>query len=218
MFFIQLLTVLYVFTAVRTNTLRRNLTAVVPFPDLVPIAPKGNVAAVQITTGDTRIYYRDSTGTILQGVVTAPFLSGGKAMQGTPFIPASQVLLNTPIVAITANTATYTVIRIYFFFPEHVLSEYIWTTVVGCSGGPNCASCITTQGIVVQNGSNVLYAMANTAFNQFRVVFVSAGQPTTIRKSWEWLGGCCIRLKTREFHGIQYKLIWLLLNIKFSRV
>jgi hypothetical protein len=40
----------------------------------------------------------------------------------------------------------------------------------------------------VQNGSNVLYAMANTAFNQFRVGFVSAGQPTTISEA-ENLGG-----------------------------
>ncbi|KAJ7897726.1 hypothetical protein B0H14DRAFT_3124610 [Mycena olivaceomarginata] len=51
-----------------------------------------------------------------------------------------------------------------------------------------CIKCLTTQGINVQNGSNVLYAMANTAFNQFRVGFVSAGQPTTVSEA-ENIGG-----------------------------
>ncbi|KAJ7897725.1 hypothetical protein B0H14DRAFT_2676651 [Mycena olivaceomarginata] len=190
MFFTQLLTVLYIFTAIRAGPLFGNSTAVLPSPNLVPIAPLGNVAAVQITTGDTRIYYQDSTGAIVQGVITGPFLSGGKATApaGGVHIPASEVLLYTPIVAITANTATYTGVRVYFLSPEHVLSEYIWAPATGFIGGPSCIKCLTTQGINVQNGSNVLYAMANTAFTQFRVGFVSAGQPTTVSEA-ENLGG-----------------------------
>ncbi|KAF7351997.1 hypothetical protein MVEN_01161900 [Mycena venus] len=188
MFFIQLFTVLYVLTAVRASALLGSSTAVVPSPNLVPVAPLGNVAAVQITTGDTRVYFQDSTGGIVQGRVTEPFLSGGTYTGSAPLIPASEVLPYTPIAAITANTATYTGIRIYFLSRENVLSEYIWTPTAGYSGGPNCTACLTTQGIVVQNGSEVLYAMANTAFNQFRVGFVSAGQPTTISEA-ENLGG-----------------------------
>jgi hypothetical protein len=71
----------------------------------------GNVAAVQITTGDTRIFYQDSTGAIDIGGITAPLLSGGTAKANTPFIPASEVLPYTPIAAIGANTATYTGVR-----------------------------------------------------------------------------------------------------------
>ncbi|KAF7351996.1 hypothetical protein MVEN_01161800 [Mycena venus] len=181
MFFTQLLTVLYVFTAVRASALLGNSTAVVPSPNLVPIAPMGNVASVQITTGDTRIFYQDSTGAILIRGVTAPFLSGGTVRAIQSLVPASQVLPYTPIAAITTNTATYTAMRVYFFSRENVLSEYIWTgPTTGWTGGPSCTKCLTTQGIVVQNGSEVLYAMANTAFNQFRVGFISAGQPATI--------------------------------------
>ncbi|KAJ7736241.1 hypothetical protein DFH07DRAFT_698404, partial [Mycena maculata] len=121
----------------------------------------GNVAAVQITTGDTRIYFQDSTGAINDGRVTSPLLSGGTYTGNAPLIPASEVLPYTPIVAITANTATYTGIRIYFLSPENVLSEYIWAPTVGYIGGPSCTECLTAQGIVVENGSPVLYAMAN---------------------------------------------------------
>ncbi|KAF7351995.1 hypothetical protein MVEN_01161700 [Mycena venus] len=180
MFFTQLFTVLYVFTAVRASGLPGNSTAVVPSPNLVPVAPLGNVASVQNTQGDTRLYFQDSTGAIVQGRVTKPFLSGGTYLGSAPLIPASEVLPNTPIAAITANTATYTAIRIYFLSRENVLSEYMWTSTAGFTGGPTCTKCLTTQGIVVQNGSEVLYAMANTAFNQFRVGFISAGQPATI--------------------------------------
>ncbi|KAJ7437004.1 hypothetical protein FB451DRAFT_1406535 [Mycena latifolia] len=188
MFFTRLFTVLYVFTAVRASALLGNSTAVVPSPNLVPIAPMGNVASVQVTTGDTRIFYQDSTGAINIGGVTAPFLSGGAAKANTPFIPAGEVLPYTPIAAITANTATYTGIRIYFFSRENVLSEYIWAPNVGFTGGPTCTKCLTAQGIVAQKGSEVLYAMANPAFNQFRVGFISAGQPATISEA-ENLGG-----------------------------
>ncbi|KAJ6458262.1 hypothetical protein C8R45DRAFT_1221650, partial [Mycena sanguinolenta] len=185
MFLTQLLTVLYVFTAVCASAQLGNSTEAVPSPNLVPIAPMGNVASVQITTGATRIFYQVSTGAIDIGGVTAPFLSGGTgtASANTLLVPASEVLPFTPIAAITANTATYTAVRIYFFSRENVLSEYIWAPTTGWTGGPSCTKCITAQGIVVQNGSEVLYAMANTAFNQFRVGFISAGQPATISEA-----------------------------------
>ncbi|KAJ7206271.1 hypothetical protein GGX14DRAFT_457503 [Mycena pura] len=190
MFFTQLLTALYVFAAVRANPLLGNSSAVVPSPDLVPIGPIGNVAAVQIATGNTFIFYQNSTGEIVLRRVTAPFLSGGTDKAEDFAVPASEVLPYTPIVAITANTAaTYTGIRLYFFSRENVLSEYTWApSPVGWIGGPSCTSCLTAQGIVVKDGSQVLYALANPAFNQFRVGFVSAGQPGTISEA-ENLGG-----------------------------
>ncbi|KAJ7896831.1 hypothetical protein B0H13DRAFT_1884895 [Mycena leptocephala] len=185
MFFTQLLTVLSIFTAVRASALPGNSTAGVLSPDLFPIAPMGNVAAVQITTGDTRIFFQDSTGAIIIGGVSAPFLSGGRNGGNSVLVPAGEVLPHTPIIAITANTATYTGARLYFLSRSNVLSEYIYPATIaqntgGFMGGASCTACLTMQGIVTSSTSPVLYAMANPAFNQFRVGFVSAGQPTTI--------------------------------------
>jgi hypothetical protein len=165
----------------------------------------GNVAAVQITTGDTRIFFQDSTGAIIIGGVSAPFLSGGRNGGNSVLVPAGEVLPHTPIVAITANTATYTgvrrlshhthlaipdcpQVRLYFLSRSNVLSEYIYPATIaqntgGFMGGASCTACLTMQGIVTSSTSPVLYAMANPAFNQFRVGFVSAGQPTTVSEA-----------------------------------
>ncbi|KAJ7723063.1 hypothetical protein B0H16DRAFT_1599410 [Mycena metata] len=154
---------------------------IAPSPDIVPIAPMGDVAAVQIATGDARVFFQDSTGNIVIARVTQPLLNGGTYIAIGPVVPAREVLPSTPIVAIAANTATWTAIRIYFLSPANVLSEYTWAPG-GFSGGPSCTTCLTAQGIVVES-SKVLYALANTQFNQFRVGFVSAGQPATISEA-----------------------------------
>jgi len=188
MFFTQLLSVLSVFIAVRASALPGNSTAVVPSPDIFPIAPMGNVEAVQVTTGDTRFFFQDSTGAIIIGGSSAPFISGGRNGGNSLLVPANEVLPRTPIVAITANTATYTGLRLYFLSPTNVLSEYIYPATIaqntgGFMGGPSCTACLTAQGLVATSNTQVLYAMANTAFNQFRVGFVSAGQPSTVSEA-----------------------------------
>ncbi|KAJ7816793.1 hypothetical protein B0H13DRAFT_1523145, partial [Mycena leptocephala] len=127
----------------------------------------GNVAAVQITTDDIRIFFQDSTGAIREGGVTGLFTSG-HSLGTSVLVPANEVLPYTPIVAINApNLASYKVrIRLYFFSRENVLSEYIYPATMapdanGFMGGPSCTVCLTAQGIVVSNTSQVLYAMAN---------------------------------------------------------
>ncbi|KAJ7936551.1 hypothetical protein B0H13DRAFT_2442471 [Mycena leptocephala] len=151
--------VLSVFTAVLVNAsaLPGNSTSVVPSPDLFLIAPMGNVAAVQLSA--TLIFFQDSTGAIIEGGVTA-----GKTSGITSWFRIFAI--NAP------NAASY----------MNVLSEYIYPTTIaqstnGFMGGPSCTVCLTTQGIVGSSVSQVLYAMANPAFNQFRVGFVSAGRP-----------------------------------------
>ncbi|KAJ7727206.1 hypothetical protein B0H16DRAFT_1331660 [Mycena metata] len=141
----------------------------------------GAVAAVQIPNGDGRVFFQNSIGNIVMGRVTQPLLDGGTFTEIGGVVPANEVLPSTPIVAIAANTATWTAIRIYFLSPKNVLSEYTWAPG-GFSGGPSCTTCLTAQNIVVKS-SNVLYAMANTAFDQFRVGFVSAAQPATISEA-----------------------------------
>ncbi|KAJ7875194.1 hypothetical protein B0H13DRAFT_2037351 [Mycena leptocephala] len=150
----------------------------------------GNVAAVQLSaSADTRIFFQDSTGAIIEGGVTA-----GKNIGNNLLVPANQVLPHTPIFAINAPTAASYMIRLYFFSPENVLSEYIYPTTIaqntnGFMGGPSCTVCLTTQGIVGSSTSQVLYAMANPAFTQFRVGFISAGQPTTVSEATNVGGG-----------------------------
>ncbi|KAJ7077618.1 hypothetical protein C8R44DRAFT_628414 [Mycena epipterygia] len=147
----------------------------------------GNIAAVQVPNGDTRLFSQDSTGAILEWGVTGPFttgLNGGSSI----LVPANEVLPYTPIAAVAVGNPGYAGVRLYFLSPEHVLSEYIWPTTIpqnrnGFMGGPSCTTCLTTQGIVASSSSDVLYAMANPAFNQFRVGFTSAGQPTTLSEA-----------------------------------
>ncbi|KAJ7736700.1 hypothetical protein B0H16DRAFT_1695337 [Mycena metata] len=181
--FLSALSVLIV-VFVDANTLPENSTSVAPSPDLFPISAVGNIAAVQLSaTADTRIFFQDSTGAIMEGGVTA-----GKDLGTSVLVPANQVLPFTPIFAINDPTATSYLIRLYFFSPENTLSEYIYPTTIpqntnGFMGGPSCTACLTTQGIVGRSGSQVLYALANPAFTQFRVGFISAGQPTTVSEA-----------------------------------
>ncbi|KAJ7508258.1 hypothetical protein B0H11DRAFT_21334 [Mycena galericulata] len=137
-------------------------------------------------SGDTRLFFQDSTGAILEWDESGLFTTG-KNVGSSVLVPANEVLPYSPIVAITANTATYTGVRLYFLSPDYILSEYIWPTTIatntnGFMGGPSCTTCLTTQGIVASS-SEVLYAMTNTAFNQFRVGFISTGEPTTLSEA-----------------------------------
>ncbi|KAJ6622041.1 hypothetical protein B0H10DRAFT_2214651 [Mycena sp. CBHHK59/15] len=178
MFFTKLFTVFPIFTAVIAGAFPSNLTVGAPSPNLVSIAPMGNIATVQTTSGDTRLFFQDSTGAILEWNLSGPFTTGKNVGH------------------IAVGNPTYTGVRLYFLSPSYVLSEYIWPTTIsvntnGFMGGPSCTTCLTTQGIVVSSstGSKVLYAMANPAFNQFRVGFVSAGQPTTLSETENFCAG-----------------------------
>ncbi|KAJ7728387.1 hypothetical protein B0H16DRAFT_1330984 [Mycena metata] len=146
----------------------------------------GDIVAIQAGNGDTRLFFQDSTGDILEWGVTGVFTTGHNEGSSV-LVPANEVLPHTPIVAITANTAAYTAVRLYFLSPDYILSEYIWPTTIATSrigfmGGPSCTACLTAQGIVASS-SEVLYAMANAAFNQFRVGFISPGEPTTLSEA-----------------------------------
>ena len=73
--------------------------------DFVPLAPVGNVAAVQSTTqsdlGDTRLYYQGDNGAILQADVSGPFTSGTSTTPsvGIQIAPADEAMFGTPIAA-----------------------------------------------------------------------------------------------------------------------
>jgi hypothetical protein len=65
--------------------------------------------------------------------------------------------------------------RLYFFSPTDILSEFIWTNG-RWAGGPGCTICIDTYEFAVQPGSRVLYALQNEAAGsaaELRVGFMS---------------------------------------------
>ncbi|KAF9061822.1 hypothetical protein BDP27DRAFT_1485461 [Rhodocollybia butyracea] len=152
---------------------------------VVPISGN-NMAAAQVTTGDTRIYYQGSNNdTINQIAVSNAFTIGHFESVGV-IVPADEVRFNTPIAVAAPAQDSFLVLHIFFFSPDNVLSEYHWEpTANAFEGGPTCTTCVTNEGFVGVAGSQMLYAMVNTATTPavLRVGFVSAGSPGTISEA-----------------------------------
>ncbi|KAF9061821.1 hypothetical protein BDP27DRAFT_1428583 [Rhodocollybia butyracea] len=153
---------------------------------VVPVSGS-NMAAALVTTGDTRIYYQDSNnGTVVQIAVSNAF-TVGHLENMVVVIPSDEVRYNTPIaVAAPGTQDSFTVLHIFFFSPDNVLSEYHWDpTAKALVGGPACTTCVTNEGFVGVAGSQMLYAMVNTATSSggLRVGFVSASSPGTISEA-----------------------------------
>ncbi|KAJ7115741.1 hypothetical protein C8R44DRAFT_739489 [Mycena epipterygia] len=115
---------------------------------------------------------------------------------------------------------TCTTLRAPLHIAKHICSEkyrrleglwrILYLTIF--MGGPSCTTCLTTQG-----SSDVLYAMANPAFNQFRVGFMSAGQPTTLSEAENFGAGWQMGVLSREIEectGVQYSRIWMLQELR----
>lgn len=83
------------------------LALVPPHPDVLPLAPAGNIAAVQGNTGsdgDTRLYYQNSDNSITELVINTAFIrSHTTNYPGSILVPGDQVRTNTPIAAVTVN-------------------------------------------------------------------------------------------------------------------
>ncbi|KAJ7892413.1 hypothetical protein B0H13DRAFT_1625594, partial [Mycena leptocephala] len=144
----------------------------------------GNVAAVQATNGDTRLYSQNSNNTIQEIGVSSPFNGGGHSFGPDSLVPGAEALGGTPIAAAIVNGTGFQEIHFFFVSPTNILSEYIWADA--WRGGPSCTDCITRSGFVVQPGNKVLYAVANDAAGSpatLRVGFVSAGAPGTISEA-----------------------------------
>ncbi|KAF9061820.1 hypothetical protein BDP27DRAFT_1369361 [Rhodocollybia butyracea] len=139
-----------------------------------------HMGAAQVTDGDTRVFYQDSkAGTIVQVAVSNAFNIG--QFEGTNVVvPSDEVRNNTPIAVPSPTQATFSVLRVFFFSPDNILSEYFFNGT-GFEGGPTCTTCITAEGFVGVAGSQMLYALANTV--TLRVGFVSAGSPGTISEA-----------------------------------
>ncbi|KAJ7838011.1 hypothetical protein B0H14DRAFT_2588916 [Mycena olivaceomarginata] len=93
---------------------------------IVPITPFGAASAVQGNTGDARLHWQNGDASISQIDINGP-LTTGIYVATTPIVPGNEVLLGTPIatVANLDSSGNILEIRLYFFSPDHVLSEYI---------------------------------------------------------------------------------------------
>lgn len=77
--------------------------ATVPAPEIRPISTAGSASAVQNHTGDTRIYYQNTDDKSIHEIVLLGTFSSGMFEADGSLIPANEVLLGTPIVAVSAN-------------------------------------------------------------------------------------------------------------------
>ncbi|KIK61058.1 hypothetical protein GYMLUDRAFT_225250 [Collybiopsis luxurians FD-317 M1] len=153
------------------------------------IAISGNtMAGVEVPSGDSRVYYQDSSnGSILEVDITNAF-TVGQYVGSKVIVPSSEVRSNSPIAAsvVLFEGTGYQELHVFFFSPQNVLSEYYiknpnpeWT------GGPTCTDCLTSEGFVGLAGNQMLYAMASSATTPptLRVGFASVGAPNTISEA-----------------------------------
>ncbi|KAJ3827224.1 hypothetical protein EV361DRAFT_949124 [Lentinula raphanica] len=152
---------------------------------IVPVSGT-NMGAVETPSGNTRVYYQDSTnGSIVQLVISNALTEGGYVISNT-WVPSKQVRYGSPVAVSTIpnGDAHYEEIHVFFFSPDNVLSEYYWKGN-GPVGGPSCSDCVTNSGFVGVEGSQMLYALASsdTSPPTLRVGFVSAGSPNTISEA-----------------------------------
>jgi len=148
-----------------------------------------NMGAVSLSDGNTRVYYQDATnGTIIQLVISNDF-EIGVWENSALIVPADEVRQNSPIaVSLLSNAAGFEQIRLGFFSPDNVLSEYIWEAEVtgGFQGGPTCTDCVTNKGFVGAAGSQMLYALetSGTSPPVIRYGFVlDSGDSNTISEA-----------------------------------
>jgi hypothetical protein len=75
--------------------------------DFVPVTPLGGVAAVDLGSGISQLYYQNPADGIIYayGVQGGPFVTGSTFFPGVPLIPANQVLSGSPIIAVTMTIA-----------------------------------------------------------------------------------------------------------------
>jgi len=154
--------------------------------NIVPLAPLGNMAAIQEPGGQSRLYYQKPDGSIWQYAVSASFDTGvvDVGFIDTEITPAGEAQMGTLIAAAQLRAplaSNFPEIHIVYVSPANILSETIWRNTTGFfQSGAGCPDCITSLGVVVQPGSKVLYAMLDQDTDNLRVGFVSAGAPGTI--------------------------------------
>ncbi|KAJ7042318.1 hypothetical protein C8F04DRAFT_98416 [Mycena alexandri] len=176
MIFFKLFLTLSLTGAVHSATM--NITG--PHALAVPFFSGGSASINQLANGDTRIYHQVADGSIWEIVASGPFTKPALEAQ-TLLVPADEVHLNSPVVA-TSVDGSFADVHVFFFSPTLVVSEYIWTSGIGWTGGPSCTACLTTSGFTAAS-AQFLYAAENLAANApstLRVGFNGAEAPGSL--------------------------------------
>ncbi|KIK66791.1 hypothetical protein GYMLUDRAFT_82159 [Collybiopsis luxurians FD-317 M1] len=148
----------------------------------VAVAGVSNMDALTLSSGETQIYYQNSTTRGITLLSVSNVFNSGHFQSSIPLAPSSEVRQTSPI-AVAAIGDPWTEIHVFFVSPLNVLSEYIWTSSTNAwQGGPSCSACLTSDGYLASASSNMLYALvtATSTCTTWRVGFVSAGVSNTI--------------------------------------
>ncbi|KAI3611912.1 hypothetical protein WG66_016151 [Moniliophthora roreri] len=156
----------------------------------IPLNPLGDVAAAHAPSGNSFLFYQNSTnGDIMMARVSNAFTDGSTSFAGV-VVPGNEVLWGTPIAVAQQREDGNDIgnLGLYFYSPNYTLSEYRY--LGGSSppwmGGPTCNSCVTGKNFKIQRGSSVLYAMGSVSREAkagIRVGFISENFPDTISEA-----------------------------------
>ncbi|KAG7095599.1 hypothetical protein E1B28_006329 [Marasmius oreades] len=174
----------------------------VPRPLAYSVAPIADIASIQSSNADSRMFYQKSDGSIWQICVSGHWVNG-RTTCDSQIVPRTEALLNTPLTAVASPDLTEW--HLFFLSPTNTLSEYIFqqsaistTNPSGIRGGTSCTDCITPEQFVVLSTRNralsAMYQIDNDE-PKLRVWFVSAGQPNTVMEAgkqgnqvWQLIG------------------------------
>ncbi|KAF5383961.1 hypothetical protein D9757_007358 [Collybiopsis confluens] len=150
----------------------------------IGVAGVSNMDALTSSTGETRVYYQNSTTRGITALSVTNAFNVGHFETSIPLVPSGEVRQSVPSpIAVASIGDPWTEIHVFFVSPTNILSEYIWTASTNTwQGGPSCTACLTSDGYIVSTSSNMLYALATTTSTctTWRVGFVSAGVSNTI--------------------------------------
>ncbi|KAG7095612.1 hypothetical protein E1B28_006337 [Marasmius oreades] len=161
-----------------------------PQPLAYNVAPLADIAGIQGSNADSRMFYQRADGSIWQTCVSGHW-TNGRTTCDNRIVPANEVLYGTPLAAVA--TPNLTEWHLFFLSPTYTLSEYIYqqtsistTNPSGVRGGTSCTDCITSEQFVVvgprSRALSALYQVQNDE-PKLRVWFVSAGQPNTVMEA-----------------------------------
>ncbi|KAF5365217.1 hypothetical protein D9758_005443 [Tetrapyrgos nigripes] len=132
--------------------------------DFFPVSAVGAATGLVNGNGDTRIYYQSLDGGITQLCVSNAFATGGVTECNSTVVPAEEVLYGTPIAGtvVTAPNGAFNELHVFYLSPDHILSEWRWSSTVGARFGDACPGCVTHSGFQAVPGSQLLSFLSSS--------------------------------------------------------
>ncbi|KAF7330681.1 hypothetical protein MSAN_02453600 [Mycena sanguinolenta] len=114
-----------------------------------------SATAVQLESGDTRIYYQGADGAIYNTSGVGSAVSGANYSQGAVIVPAEKVRPNTPLAVIAYNGLSE--IRLYFIDQNNQVREVCYG-----SAGDFVPGALDDMNYKAAPNSDLLYAVTNS--------------------------------------------------------